>query len=427
MKVLKQHEDEVRSMGFEVRNLGTHSIRKGASSYLTSLPGGPSAAATSIRGGWSMGNVKDRYFKYFEAGDQYVGRCIALNPVLSEALASSPPFFSVIPGSDDDVWITELCSFQFPALRLIVGFGKLTRMCLASLLYHRRWIIRSLVSNHVVRVASYSLRNEEVLTKIESSSFLRVTYPWNDNEHAFSGVPPNSAVLQKLASIQNCQSNLVSNFQNNVIEAMRLFGLNSDRAAEERLRAVVSELQEGLTALQREIQGIRGTGAAGVLATSGVEVNALHSRIESFEPHYYGNKYHRVPVEWRFPRCGVQDLWRQWWVGDTVRQVPPLRFLETVDVSHLDKLGLNDTETHGRTGKFNNNRRQSKKVMCDMRYLMNNIKQQLEEKNVTIPTTITIEAVDRMFAAVSENFDLGPRDMQKQWLSVVRELRKKNK
>jgi len=25
-----------------------------------------------------------------------------------------------------------------------------------------------------------------------------------------------------------------------------------------------------------------------------------------------------VPVDWRFPQCGVFDLWRQWWIGDQV-------------------------------------------------------------------------------------------------------------
>lgn len=76
-RVLVEHQAEVNAMGFELDEIGTHSIRKGASSYLTSLPGGPPAAVSSLRGGWTMGNVKDRYFKYQEAGDQYVGRCLA--------------------------------------------------------------------------------------------------------------------------------------------------------------------------------------------------------------------------------------------------------------------------------------------------------------------------------------------------------------
>jgi hypothetical protein len=60
--------------GYDIILLGPHSIRKGASSCLVSLPGGPPAAATSIHGGWSMGGVKDRYWQYMESGDRFVGR-----------------------------------------------------------------------------------------------------------------------------------------------------------------------------------------------------------------------------------------------------------------------------------------------------------------------------------------------------------------
>ncbi|KAG7341105.1 hypothetical protein IV203_037228 [Nitzschia inconspicua] len=68
---------------------------------------------------------------------------------------------------------------------------------------------------------------------------------------------------------------------------------------------------------------------------------ALPERVETgagYTLHMYGGGFHRVSADWCFPRCGVQDLWRQWWIGDTVRQVPPLRSLEHVDVKHLDNL-----------------------------------------------------------------------------------------
>jgi hypothetical protein len=35
--------------------------------------GGSPLAACCLRSGWWMGNVKDRYFKYANNGDQYVG------------------------------------------------------------------------------------------------------------------------------------------------------------------------------------------------------------------------------------------------------------------------------------------------------------------------------------------------------------------
>ncbi|KAG7339193.1 hypothetical protein IV203_020156 [Nitzschia inconspicua] len=107
----------------------------------------------------------------------------------------------------------------------------------------------------------------------------------------------------------------------------------------------------------------------------------------------HGGGFHRVPADWRFPRCGVQDLWRQWWIGDTVRQVSPLRSLEHVDVNHLDNLPLADDEMHGRTGGYGARRRLSKQTLCDMRFLMNWMTERVEaaghrEINTTIPRWI---------------------------------------
>jgi hypothetical protein len=53
-KVLWSKKREVELMGFNVDDLGTHSIRKGAVSYLASLPGGLPAASTCIRAGWTI-------------------------------------------------------------------------------------------------------------------------------------------------------------------------------------------------------------------------------------------------------------------------------------------------------------------------------------------------------------------------------------
>jgi hypothetical protein len=332
--------------------------------------------------------------------------------VLSVSLASSPPFFDVVAGSEDDCWVTELCFLQFPAMRSVVRFGKLTRMCLASLLYHRRWIFDSLAVNHVVRFASYSLRNDDSIAKIESSSFLRVTYPWNDNEHFFGGIPPHVSLLQELMLLRSDQTNLITNFVDRVKEALSSYGVNSDRLTEQRLRAVLDEFQVGLASQIGQLDRL----------SRGADIDNS-DRVETgggYRLHFYGGKFHRVPVDWRFPRCGVQDLWRQWWIGDSVRQVPPLRFLTTTDVSHFDKTELDSTETHGRVGQ---NRRPSKKMMCDLRFLMRFVTELVKSKDA-METTITISAVDKMFLAVSEKFDVGTRDLQKQWLTVVRELRK---
>jgi hypothetical protein len=153
-----------------------------------------------------MGNVKDRYFKYAENGDQYVGRCLSLLPILNVDLATSPPFYS----SEADIdWVNDMVISQFHALREVSEFGLLLRMCLASLLYHSTWISEFLVFNHVVRTTSVCFRNAEQLKKIKIENWVIVRYPWSAPHLIFSGIPPYCSLLQHIAEVRSEQKGKV--------------------------------------------------------------------------------------------------------------------------------------------------------------------------------------------------------------------------
>jgi hypothetical protein len=186
--VLGKKGETVSQLGYAPGDLGSHSIRKGAVSYLASLPGGPPSAAICIRAGWTMGKIKDIYMRYVTSGDQFVGRCLSLLPILRSDFGCSPPHFVGV--NDDDDWVDGMRCSQFPMVSLIAGFGRLTLMCLAGVLYHRDWIRSRLDANHVFLVTSNCFRDGDLLKKLDDNKeLLMVTYPWNDN-NAFSGIPP---------------------------------------------------------------------------------------------------------------------------------------------------------------------------------------------------------------------------------------------
>jgi hypothetical protein len=249
LRLLKAKEVDIKAQGFEIAKIGSHSIRKGASSYLTSLPGGPPAAAIMLRGGWSMGNVKDRYFKYIEAGDQYCGRCLTVNPVLSVHLAASPPFFDFQgqrPAEEE--YLGQICGLQFGQLYEISGFGKLLRMCVCSMVYHRDWLDVHLYHNHVLFQTSTVLRNQPFIDRM--SPLIEVTYPWNDMNHTFSGVPPHTSLLQELQVIKVDQRDLITNFVTKVKIALEDVGLDADRISmEQRIKTLLTDFAEKMDSL----------------------------------------------------------------------------------------------------------------------------------------------------------------------------------
>jgi hypothetical protein len=139
--------------------------------------------------------------------------------------------------------------------------------------------------------------------------------------------------------------------------------------------------------------------------------------------HVYGGRLHRVPQDWRSPRCGVFSLWRQWWIGDTVRQIPPLRFLQTKDIEHIDDIGLSTEEMHRRTGSLRERRRKASKYLSDMSYVMDVVKNTYLHRK-PMPLVITYATIDAMFKEVVPVLVVNIRDDQKQWLTVVRQLRR---
>ena len=58
---------------------------------MSSLPGGPSISSVCIHAGLTMGTVKDVYMQYLSLGDQFVGRCLAMLPLLWMEFVSPPP------------------------------------------------------------------------------------------------------------------------------------------------------------------------------------------------------------------------------------------------------------------------------------------------------------------------------------------------
>jgi hypothetical protein len=147
-KVLKENEQEVLSMGYDsVTNIGLHSIRKGLSIYLASLSGGSSPAALCLRGGWSMGQVKDIYFHQMQGGDKFTGRCSTLLNMMNGKFASSPALF--VDGVDAN-WMTETIGKVFLNFQSVVGMDRILRISLASLIHHGEKVM-AFDANHIAR------------------------------------------------------------------------------------------------------------------------------------------------------------------------------------------------------------------------------------------------------------------------------------
>ena len=141
-KVLKDNHDEVTKIGIVPKYVCTHSFRKGATTYASiGSTACPSSASIQIRGGWSMGQIQNRYYKYEAAGDRYVGRILSGLPLMSEKFSMLPPHFH---GEDElvQLWLPKI----FCNVPSRLDFLK--QHCLASLAFHVSFLENNLHPTH---------------------------------------------------------------------------------------------------------------------------------------------------------------------------------------------------------------------------------------------------------------------------------------
>ena len=86
----------LRQFGISPEELGTHSFRKGSSTYCS---GGstacPSMVSLQLRAGWAMAGVTGTYLRYEGAGDQHVGRTVSGLPLDHPDFTVLPPHFPI--------------------------------------------------------------------------------------------------------------------------------------------------------------------------------------------------------------------------------------------------------------------------------------------------------------------------------------------
>ena len=89
----KLSEAELAALGCDPKDIGTHSMRKGAPSLALGNVGGPSPVSVFLRMSHSLGKLNDRYIHFGEGADQLLGRVVAGLDFCSVDFSVLPPHF----------------------------------------------------------------------------------------------------------------------------------------------------------------------------------------------------------------------------------------------------------------------------------------------------------------------------------------------
>ena len=229
-----------------------------------------------------------------------------------------------------------------------------------------------------------------------------------------TGVPPHVAVLQELHSLKVKQQSLIDNFISNVKRAIEECDLAGGSLSEQRLRQIFF----GFSAeIHQQLLHV-GDGTENTEADDPQCIETGHG----YHWHYFDGHFHHDLKDWCFPRIGVLDTWKQWWIGDSVWGIPPLRMLDSKDIEFLDTIPLSEEEQHGRMGPNKNRCRPARKTLCDLKFLMLFITDKVVAAGRFMDVITRASVVD-MFSVVATEFG-GARNLQKKWHTIAQVIQR---
>jgi hypothetical protein len=204
--------EELVSRGLQKEDLGTHSKRKGSSTYASSgSTSCPSSVAIHIRAGWSLGPVQDRYLRYEAAGDMHVGRTVCGLPQNSAEFSILPPHFVGI----EPQRLAEIKKLLFPTMPH--HMNRVLEFVLASVVYHEGFLRRTLPQDHLLFSTPLFTQNR-ILQELKQSVCCKIAEPSDLIQP--TGVPPHVMLLTQMQQMAQSVNVIVPQVIEGVIDVL---------------------------------------------------------------------------------------------------------------------------------------------------------------------------------------------------------------
>lgn len=326
-------EGTLAQHGLEPEDLGSHSLRKGSSTFVTSgTTDCPSQMAVNLRAGWTMNDVEKTYFRFEKAGDNFVGRTVAGLPIHSTEFAILPPTFI----EDDDVALENvnvLVQACFPGLP--VSLFSVFKHILASVIWHASWLRENLPSDHpLFSSVLFSSHNVSDLR-----DRVRCSLPRRDGDLQATGVPTNVSLKLQLDAMEENHVvilDAIDSFRTSFEQTLRS-GLNDYALSQGHLTldTLKQLLETQFASFDKKVQSSLRQNAEvqekdHASASQNVEAES-HGELFA-----WGGRLHMVPQDFTLPPVPASQAFMLWVSGSVEKKYPPLRLLSPTDMPTLN-------------------------------------------------------------------------------------------
>jgi hypothetical protein len=290
------HKDDLKRLGVDADNLGSHSARKGSATLCTTgCTVSPPYISICLRAGWALPGVQAKYLHYQEAGDQYVGRTVTgLNPLTSD-FSISPPYFETNGDVQKEEMVDSFIGTYVPntasnQMRVLM------RYIIASILYHWDFLRQNLHQGSRFRSSTIMMSDVSAIKLI-----VKTCHPWNRTNHSprITGVPPHVSLLCSMQQVVVGQTLLPDQVVEKVTQLMETFvAQNGGLTPVQVMQVVRNELQSIVVSTSAPAR--RET-------TNATDANNRSTAPRRLNAHYNNNQYHKLPQNFCLP---FSYLWK---------------------------------------------------------------------------------------------------------------------
>lgn len=389
---------ELQRRGLKPDDLGSHSARKGATTFASSgSTACPPQAAINLRGGWSMPGVQSTYVRYEAAGDQFCGRTLAGLPNDRPEFAILPPHFE----HNQEANLAE-CFPGAPA-----SLFRVLEFALASVVFHRQYLRDILPAKH--RLFQTPLFTRPVVLEELAADVICGIASAEDSMRP-TGVPPYIALLDSLETVReevkSVRANLVGDVVSGVAQILEERAIGAATVTRHGLSEMLTDvfqsspLYESLSSFLKLQNGSANTNSSSSSSNG-------HSR-RPITPYAWGGRFHLVPQDFSLPDGSALLAWQHYLCGDESHGYPPLKVVPPDDMPNKNL----------------------RKRLSDFKFLMRFFEERVKAGDRWIDNPSVAQA-NAMFAVAAASLDLNgtdtessnKRSSQAKWLTLVKHLR----
>ena len=395
----KEFEQVLEELNSSPSEWGSHSLRKGAVSFVVSgSVDGPSAIAVCLRAGWTLGSVQDRYFFSVErAGDEFVGRTVCGLPHNSGEFAILPPFFE--NGTPREL-IEEMIRTCFP--KAPKTLYTILEMLLASLVYHYDYLVNFFPQNN--SLFSFPLfADKDLFDRVRPHVVCRHAKPADPMQATGCS---NSCVLLAEARQGRIERQEIKEAQANIPQMVcdRFREVWEEKAAEMghiTMDSLTNILDNKFAEIAASMESRFGN----------VPVDVPEPALQE-QPvrHLYDGRLHVLPETYKLPKGTPRAVWIDWVCGRANH--PALRDLQPIEFP---------------AG--------SRKRLSELRFVMEKAEAKVRDAGLwkddmsVAEATAAFAEIDNMLGLPTETPGKGKkrRTREIQWTTVAKELRQQKK